>query len=71
MRTSDGIAFIDLVCGIGGIRLGMESAGFHCVFSCDINEDCQKNYFENFGEVPDGDIKAVDEKSLPGQQVLC
>lgn len=71
MRTSDEIAFIDLFCGIGGIRLGMESAGFHCVFSCDINEDCQKNYFENFGEMPDGDIKTVDERSLPGHQVLC
>lgn len=71
MRTSDNIQFIDLFCGIGGIRLGMEEAGFECVFSCDINEDCQRNYFENFREVPNGDIKAIDEKSVPEHQILC
>ena len=30
------IRFIYLFCGIGGIRLGMESQGFECVFSSDI-----------------------------------
>lgn len=36
------IRFTDLFCGIGGIRLGMEKQGFECVFSCDINPECQK-----------------------------
>ena len=31
------LRYIDLFCGIGGIRLGMDKAGFSCVFSCDIN----------------------------------
>ena len=50
------VRFIDLFCGIGGIRIGMESQGFECVFSSDINVECQKTYEENFGEKPLGDI---------------
>ena len=65
------IKFIDLFCGVGGIRLGMENAGFRCIFSCDINEDCQKTYLANFGELPKGDIKIIDEKTIPDHQILC
>lgn len=63
--------FIDLFCGIGGIRIGMESKGFKCVFSCDMDAECQKTYEENFGEKPFGDIKLIDEKLIPDHEVLC
>jgi len=63
--------FIDLFCGIGGIRLGMESAGFECVFSCDINAECRKTYSANFEEMPQGDIKEISEKDIPDFDVLC
>ena len=63
--------FIDLFCGIGGMRLGMESAGFRCVFSCDINEECRKTYQANFEEIPEGDIAHISEKSIPDFDVLC
>lgn len=65
------IQFIDLFCGVGGIRLGMEKQGFECVFSCDINSECQKTYFENFGEMPEGDIQCVDETKIPTHDILC
>lgn len=65
------ITFIDLFCGIGGIRLGMESQGFKCVYSCDINPECRKTYFANFHDMPDGDIVDVDEKSIPDHDILC
>lgn len=65
------IKFIDLFCGVGGIRLGMEEQGFECVFSCDINLECQRTYKENFNELPAGDIKAVDEKAVPRHDILC
>ena len=42
------VKFIDLFCGVGGIRLGMESQNFNCVMSCDINSECRETYFENF-----------------------
>ncbi|MCL2071492.1 MAG: DNA (cytosine-5-)-methyltransferase [Oscillospiraceae bacterium] len=68
---SNSITFVDLFCGIGGIRLGMERAGFECVLSCDINSECRKTYSENFGEYPLGDIKDISEKAIPNYDVLC
>ena len=65
------VGFIDLFCGVGGIRLGMESQGFECIFSCDINTECQKTYLENFGELPLGDIKTIDAKDIPTHEILC
>ena len=32
----DSFRFIDLFAGIGGIRLGFESVGGHCVFSSEL-----------------------------------
>ncbi len=67
----ENIKYIDLFCGIGGIRLGMDSQGFECVFSSDINTECQRTYNENFGEKPFGDITQIDEKTIPDHDVLC
>lgn len=65
------ISFIDLFCGIGGIRLGMERAGFKCIMSSDINEECRRTYYENFGELPQGDVIEIDEKLIPNHDILC
>lgn len=65
------IKFIDLFCGVGGIRLGMETQGFECVLSSDINAECQKTYEENFGELPLGDICNIDAKDVPNHDILC
>ncbi len=70
-RSTSQLTFIDLFAGVGGIRMGMEQAGFGCVMSCDINKECQKNYYRNFGEIPLGDIKDIDEKDVPDHKVLC
>lgn len=65
------IRFIDLFCGVGGIRIGMESQGFECVMSSDINIECQRTYKENFNELPLGDITQIDEKEIPDHEILC
>lgn len=39
--------FVDLFCGIGGFRLGLEAAGFRCVYANDINERSVQVYEDN------------------------
>ena len=58
------IKFIDLFAGIGGIRLGFESVGGHCVFSSEFDEDACTTYEANFGEHPAGDITKIDAKTI-------
>lgn len=62
--------FIDLFAGIGGIRLGFESVGGHCVFSSEFDEDACKTYEANFGEYPSGDITKIDAKDIPDFDIL-
>ncbi|MCT7481338.1 DNA cytosine methyltransferase [Aliarcobacter cryaerophilus] len=54
--------FIDLFAGIGGFRTGFEREGFKCVFSCEIDKNCQQVYLENYGEKVESDITKIDEK---------
>lgn len=62
--------FIDLFAGIGGIRLGFESVGGHCVFSSEFDEDACKTYEANFGEHPSGDITKIEAKDIPDFDIL-
>ena len=62
--------FIDLFAGIGGMRIAAQSLGGKCVFSSEWDQHSQRTYFENFGEVPFGDITKVDENDIPEHQML-
>ena len=62
--------FIDLFAGIGGMRLAFSRQGGECLFSSEWDSYCQKTYFDNFGDMPVGDIRAVDEKDVPPHDVL-
>lgn len=62
--------FIDLFAGVGGMRLAFENAGGECVFSSEWDKYAQKTYFENFGEVPHGDIRDVNEGDIPEFDIL-
>jgi len=64
------LTFIDLFAGIGGIRLGFESAGGRCVFSSEFDADACKTYQANFGEYPSGDITKIDAKDIPDFDIL-
>ena len=62
--------FIDLFAGIGGIRLGFESVGGHCVFSSEWDAAACKTYEANFGEMPAGDITKIEAKNIPDFDIL-
>lgn len=64
-------SFIDLFAGIGGIRLGFESVDGECLFSSEWDKFAQQTYYENFGELPAGDITKIDPKDIPSFDVLC
>ena len=65
--------FVDLFAGIGGFRLAMQSYGGQCVFSSEWDDAAKQTYFENYGEVPFGDITKHETKELIPQKfdVLC
>lgn len=64
--------FIDLFAGIGGIRLGFETAGGKCVFTSEWNDFSKKTYVENFGSGHEfvGDIVKHDAEEVPDHEVL-
>lgn len=65
--------FIDLFAGIGGFRMAMQNLGGECVFSSEWDEQAQRTYYANYGEVPFGDITKESIKSyIPDNfDVLC
>jgi len=65
--------FIDLFAGIGGFRIAMQNFGGQCVFSSEWDDAAKQTYFENYGEVPFGDITKPEIKALIPEKfdVLC
>lgn len=59
--------FLDLFAGIGGFRLGMESAGHECVGFCEIDKFARASYkaiHDTKGEIELHDITAVSDESI-------
>lgn len=64
------ITFIDLFAGIGGIRLAFERNSMRCVFSSEWDKFAQQTYFENFKEMPKGDITKISTDDIPNHNIL-
>lgn len=64
--------FIDLFAGIGGIRMGFEKNGGHCLFTSEWDKYSVQTYCENFGTDHPivGDITKVDVNDIPEHDVL-
>jgi DNA (cytosine-5)-methyltransferase 1 len=66
--------FIDLFAGIGGLRLGFEPIGGHCVFTSEWDSRCQETYRQNFRDNHElaGDIRPYAENPdlVPKHDVL-
>ena len=56
--------FIDLFAGIGGFRIAMQNLGGKCIFSSEWDEQAQKTYEANFGDLPYGDITLEETKAF-------
>jgi len=69
-QTSAKFNFIDLFAGVGGMRLGFESAGGECVFTSEWDKYAQKTYEANFGDVPAGDITKIKAVDIPKFDIL-
>lgn len=69
--------FLDLFAGIGGFRLGMESAGHECVGFCEIDKFARKSYkaiHDTRGEIELHDITTVSDDTIRGighVDVIC
>ena len=70
------VRFVDLFCGIGGFHTSLQEVCAErslkpvCVFSSDIDPECQKAYLANFGKTPVGDITKVNESDVPDHDIL-
>ena len=62
--------FIDLFCGIGGLRIPFEELGAECIFSSDYDKHSQITYKANFGETPYGDIRTIPNEKIPHHDIL-
>lgn len=65
--------FIDLFAGIGGFRMAFQNLGGECVFSSEWDEQAQKTYYANYGDMPFGDITKESTKNyIPKDfDILC
>ncbi|MDN3105984.1 DNA cytosine methyltransferase [Enterococcus faecalis] len=69
--------FLDLFAGIGGFRLGMESAGHECIGFCEIDKFARTSYkaiHDTTGEVEMHDITTISDEFIQGigsVDVIC
>jgi len=56
---------------MGGIRKALERAGGQCIFASEWDDKARITYEENFGELPEGDIKKIKPKEIPSHDVLA
>lgn len=67
------LTFAEFCSGIGGFRIGLESIeGWECVYSNEIDKNCEITYKDNFGTAFNStDIFSLDVHELPNFDVLC
>lgn len=73
-REQTAFRFIDLFAGIGGLRIGFQAIGGHCVFTSEWDVNARKTYAANFRDNHElgGDIReyTADPGRVPEHDVL-
>ena len=64
--------FVELFAGIGGFRLGLERAGWKCIWANEIDKNACKLYRKNFGgkELIEQDIRKIKTSEIPEADML-
>jgi len=62
--------FIDLFAGIGGMRAAATLLGGSCVYSSEWDRYAARTYFENYGDLPAGDIREISATQIPNHNLL-
>lgn len=66
------IKFVELFAGIGGFHLALNKiSNSELIFACDIDQYCREVYLNNFNNKILGDIKEIDENTIPDFDLLC
>ena len=64
------LTFVDLFAGVGMARMGMEQAGFKCVYTCEFDKHKRREYEIIHGNIPEGcDIRDVRATDIPRSDV--
>lgn len=72
MKSKYKFTFADLCAGIGGFRISMEELGGTCLYTCDIDKECETTYYANYGEkFSEYDIHDINIKRFPKVDILC
>ena len=64
------LTYVDLCAGIGGMRAGLDAAGWSCRFAVDNNSDAVEVHRRAFGECEFGDVLRIEPRDLPRHDVL-
>ncbi len=62
--------YVELFAGMGGFRVALDKLEGRCVFSSELDRFCTKNYKENFGDEPAGDICRITNEQIPDHDLL-
>lgn len=73
-ESQSGFRFIDLFAGIGGLRIGFQGIGGHCVFTSEWDKHSQETYRRNFRDnhPVNGDVREFSKNPslIPEHDVL-
>lgn len=62
--------FVDLFSGIGAFHQAFSGDKYECVMASDIDAHCRKTYFDNYGIMPEGNIKEIEAVNVPDHDIL-
>ncbi len=70
-KSHNQFKFIDLFSGIGGFHQAMTQLGGECVFASEIDPECNKAYYNNYGISSDVNIRDIKAEDIPSHDVMC